>query len=130
MSECCAQKNVLVFACSGGSNVGQLSNEAAKQLDREGVGSFFCLAGIGGGIAGIIKKSQDATATIVIDGCEVGCAKAAFAREGVDISKYVVITDLGIEGHPVEVSHEEVQEAANKAQPLMTEIMREMIRRA
>jgi len=30
----------------------------------------------------------------------------------------------------VEVSHEEVQEAANRAQPLMTEIMREMINRA
>ena len=40
-----------------------------------------------------------------------------------------IITDLGLEEQPVEVSHEEVQEAANKAQPLMTEIMREMIRR-
>lgn len=41
-----------------------------------------------------------------------------------------VITDLGGFDVPVEVSHEEVQEAANKAQPLMTEIMREMIKRA
>ena len=41
-----------------------------------------------------------------------------------------VITDLGGFDTPVEVSHEEVQEAANKAQPLMTEIMREMIRRS
>ena len=41
-----------------------------------------------------------------------------------------VITDLGGFDDPVEVSHEEVQEAANKAQPLMTEIMREMINRA
>ena len=41
-----------------------------------------------------------------------------------------IITDLGIEGKPVEVSHEEVQEAANKAQPLMTEIMREIIKRS
>ena len=41
-----------------------------------------------------------------------------------------IITDLGLEDTPVEVSHEEVQVAANKAQPLMTEIMREMIRRA
>jgi len=41
-----------------------------------------------------------------------------------------IITDLGLENNPVEVSHEEVQEAANKAQPLMTEIMREMIRRS
>lgn len=40
-----------------------------------------------------------------------------------------IITDLGLEDQPVEVSHEEVQIAANKAQPLMTEIMREMIRR-
>ncbi|MCR4583648.1 MAG: purine-nucleoside phosphorylase [Prevotella sp.] len=40
-----------------------------------------------------------------------------------------VITDLGGFDTPVEVSHEEVQEAANKAQPLMTEIMREMIMR-
>jgi purine-nucleoside phosphorylase len=41
-----------------------------------------------------------------------------------------VITDLGGFDNPVEVSHEEVQEAANKAQPLMTAIMREMIMRA
>ena len=41
-----------------------------------------------------------------------------------------IITDLGLEDTPVEVSHEEVQIAANKAQPLMTEIMREMINRA
>ncbi len=41
-----------------------------------------------------------------------------------------VITDLGGFDVPVEVSHEEVQEAANKTQPLMTEIMREMIIRA
>ena len=40
-----------------------------------------------------------------------------------------VITDLGGFDVPVEVSHEEVQEAANNAQPIMTEIMREMIRR-
>ena len=41
-----------------------------------------------------------------------------------------VITDLGGFDVPVEVSHEEVQEAANMAQPKMTAIMREMIIRA
>ena len=41
-----------------------------------------------------------------------------------------VITDLGGFDVPVEVSHEEVQGAANKAQPFMTEIMREMIVRS
>jgi purine-nucleoside phosphorylase len=41
-----------------------------------------------------------------------------------------IVTDLGGFDVPVEVSHEEVQEAANSAQPKMTEIMREMIRRS
>ena len=41
-----------------------------------------------------------------------------------------VVTDLGGLDNPVEVSHEEVQEAADKAQPIMTEIMREMIVRS
>ena len=40
------------------------------------------------------------------------------------------ITDLGGFDTPVEVSHEEVQKAANAAQPVMTEIMREIIRRS
>lgn len=41
-----------------------------------------------------------------------------------------IITDLGVEGRIVEVSHEEVQRAANEVQPKMAEIMREMIRRS
>ena len=49
---------------------------------------------------------------------------------GIRVFGISVITDLGIEGRPVEVSHEEVQQAADAAQPLMTTIMRELISRA
>jgi uncharacterized metal-binding protein len=38
----------MILACSGGSNVGQLSNQAAVDLIREGFSKMFCLAGIGG----------------------------------------------------------------------------------
>ena len=40
-----------------------------------------------------------------------------------------VITDLGGFDVPVEVSHEEVQEAANNAQPIMTSLIREMVQK-
>ena len=40
-----------------------------------------------------------------------------------------VITDLGGFDVPVQVSHEEVQEAANRAQPIMTTLIREMVNR-
>lgn len=49
---------------------------------------------------------------------------------GIRVFGMSVITDLGVEGRIVEVTHEEVQQAADKAQPLMTEIMRELINRA
>ena len=49
---------------------------------------------------------------------------------GIKVFGISVITDLGGFDNPVKVSHEEVQEAANDAQPLMTEIMREMIKRS
>jgi purine-nucleoside phosphorylase len=48
---------------------------------------------------------------------------------GIRVFGVSVITDLGIEGKIIEVSHEEVQKAADAVQPLMAEIMREMINR-
>ena len=51
-------------------------------------------------------------------------------HSGIKVFGISVITDLGGFDVPVKVSHEEVQEAANAAQPRMTEIMREMIKRS
>ncbi len=48
---------------------------------------------------------------------------------GINVFGVSVITDLGVEGKIVEVSHEEVQKAADEAQPRMTTIMRELINR-
>ena len=49
---------------------------------------------------------------------------------GIKVFGVSVITALGVEGKIVEVSHEEVQTAADAAQPRMTTIMRELINRA
>ena len=49
---------------------------------------------------------------------------------GIRVFGISVITDLGIEGVVVEVSHEEVQKAADEAQPRMTTIFREIVNRA
>ena len=48
---------------------------------------------------------------------------------GIRVFGISIITDLGVEGKIVEVSHEEVQRAANEVQPLMASIFREMVRR-
>lgn len=49
---------------------------------------------------------------------------------GIRVFGMSIITDIGVEGQIVKVSHEEVQEAANAVQPIMADIMREMIKRS
>ena len=46
---------------------------------------------------------------------------------GIRVFGISIITDLGVPGKIVEVSHEEVQEIGNKVQPLMTQIMKELV---
>ena len=46
---------------------------------------------------------------------------------GMKVFGLSIITDLGVEGKIVEITHEEVQEIGNKAQPLMTQIMKELV---
>ncbi|WP_243347587.1 purine-nucleoside phosphorylase [Parabacteroides sp. FAFU027] len=47
---------------------------------------------------------------------------------GMNVFAVSVITDMWYEGNPVKVSHEEVIEAANSAQPKMTLIMTELLK--
>lgn len=95
---CCTHNDtIMILSCSGGSNVGQLSNQAAVELTREGFGKMYCLAGIGGCLDGFIQSARDVPAMMAIDGCPLGCARAVLEKSGVPLRGYLVITDLGIE---------------------------------
>jgi uncharacterized metal-binding protein len=97
-NKCCAANNeVMILACSGGSNVGQLSNRAAVELTQEGFGKMYCLAGIGGQLKGFVQSAKDVPVIAAIDGCAVGCAKAILKNAGIPSYNYIVLTDLGIE---------------------------------
>lgn len=95
---CCVPGgNVMILACSGGSNVGQLSNQAAIELTQEGFGKMFCLAGIGAHLAGFVQSAKDVPSMVVIDGCSQACAKKTLEHAEISLKSYVVLTDLGIE---------------------------------
>jgi uncharacterized metal-binding protein len=118
--DCCKPGgNVMILACSGGSNVGQLSNQAAVELTREGFGKMFCLAGIGGQLSGFVQSARDIPRMVAIDGCYIGCAKACLENSNVTLKTYLVLTDLGFEKNkdlelkPKEVSM--VKEAVRQA---------------
>lgn len=92
----CESKNVLIFSCSGGSNVGQIANEAAKSLNTLGKGKMYCLAGVGGNVSGIVESTKAAEKIVVLDGCSVKCAMKTLDRAGFDVDVHVIVTDLDI----------------------------------
>lgn len=105
--KCCCGGTSIVLACSGGSNVGQITNEAAKELDRAGTARFFCAAGVGGHISGMVASVKGADRVLVLDGCPVGCVKAIVDEENLEGYEYVVVTELGVEkNHDFSISRE------------------------
>lgn len=118
--ECCTTKgNIMILACSGGSNVGQLANRAAVELTQEGFGNLFCLAGIGGHLGGFVQSAKDVPQMVAIDGCDVACAKVMLEHAEVPLKSYLVVTDVGIEKkHDFNLKEEDVKkvkEAIKKA---------------
>jgi len=97
-NDCCGGgMTKVVLACSGGSNVGQMTNESAKRLDVAGEAKFFCLAGVGGQISGMVASVKGADKVLVLDGCPVACAKKCADQAGLTGYQYLVLTELGIE---------------------------------
>ena len=71
---CCAAPT-LIFACSGAADVGAIADRAARKLTANGAGKMYCLAGIGGRVAGILKTTEEAEKILAIDGCPLDCTK-------------------------------------------------------
>lgn len=96
----CSDKNIVIFTCSGAANVGQVANQAAVDLQQEGVGKMLCLAGIGSHNSGMIASGKSADRVVGIDGCPVACTKKALEHAGVPMTDYVVVTELGFKKQP------------------------------
>jgi len=93
----CEPAEILIFPCSGGSNVGQIANQAGVKLTQDGMGRFFCLAGIGAHVSGMVESTKAGKMLVAIDGCPVACAKKTLEHAGFNIDEYVQVTDLEIE---------------------------------
>jgi uncharacterized metal-binding protein len=122
-SSCCggsAKRTVLLYACSGGANVGEISDAAARELMFAGCGTMFCLAGMGGDIQGMVQTARDADVNLVIDGCPMDCAKKTFDRHGITNYTQIKVTDLGIEKvKGVRCTKEQVAKVVAKAREVI-----------
>jgi uncharacterized metal-binding protein len=78
----CQATPKLIFPCSGASDVGGLADRAARQMTLDLAGKMYCLAGIGGRVAGTMADTRAAAKVLVIDGCQQECARKTMELAG------------------------------------------------
>jgi len=124
-SDCCGAdegRTILLYACSGGANVAEVADRAARELMFAGEGTMFCLAGLGADVQAMVQTARDADLNIVIDGCPVDCAKKIFDRHGLTNYRQFRVTELVIEKvKGVRCTAEQVDAVIAKVKQLLTE---------
>ena len=86
----------LVYSCSGCSSAAQMANHLALRLDRAGAAEMSCIAGVGGGVAGLVRTAQSQRPILALDGCVLRCASACLANAGVVADTHLVLSDYGV----------------------------------
>ncbi len=86
----------LVYSCSGCSDIAQLANRVAIELDREQVAEMSCIAGVGGGVKSLVNKAKSGRDIISFDGCQLHCVKNCLANHGIEATYHYTLTDHGI----------------------------------
>ena len=111
----CSGGPKLIFACSGAADVGEISDKAARKLSKEGAGAMFCLAGLGGKVEPIMKKTASASKILAIDGCNLDCVKLCLQEAGFSDFEHMRVTDLGMEKGKSPATEENIEKVTAKA---------------
>jgi uncharacterized metal-binding protein len=86
----------LVYSCSGCSSAAQMANQLAIRLDREGLAEMSCIAGVGGGVPGLVKTARSGRPVLAIDGCPMACVRACLALAGVQANEHILLSDFKV----------------------------------
>ena len=116
----CSGGSKLIFACSGAADVGAVADQAARRLTRKGLGSMFCLAGVGGRVAPIMEKTRSASKILAIDGCPLNCVAETLKQAGVDSFEHMLVTDLGLEKGKTPVGDLSIDTVVAKGEEILT----------
>ncbi len=122
MSKCdcaCGSAPEFVFSCSGAADVGEIADQAARQLSREGCVKMFCLAGIGGCVSGIMKSTEAASKIIAIDGCPLNCARKTLEEAGFSDFEHLQLDEIGLKKGVAKTSAENIRLVVDSVNTLL-----------
>lgn len=90
------RKNTLVFACSGLSNTGKLTMQAASTLAFRRP-DLYRAAAAHKGVDAVEDAISDGFKILALDGCSDRCATKKLEEAGLKADVYMMVTELGVE---------------------------------
>ncbi len=115
----CGSAPKFVFPCSGASDVGGLSDQAARQMSKDGTGKMYCLAGIGGRVETIMVNTRAAAKILVIDGCSQECAHKTMELAGFSGFEHLKLAEMGYKKGETPLTPERIRAVADKGAALL-----------
>jgi uncharacterized metal-binding protein len=115
----CNSASKFVFPCSGASDVGGLSDQAARQMTLDGTRKMYCLAGIGGRVDAIMANTRAAARLLVIDGCPQECARKTMELAGFKDYQHLKLAEMGFKKGEAPLTPARIREVAAKGSEMM-----------
>ena len=73
-----------------------MANQLALQLDRAGLAEMSCIAGVGGGVEGLVRTARSGRRIVALDGCVLHCVQACLAQAGVEPDVHLTLSEYGV----------------------------------
>lgn len=91
---CSSDEEMVVFTCSGASDLGETSDKLARKFRDNGTRNMKCLAMIAAEHQPLLD-SLGKSNILLIDGCPIDCGKKIMEKAGITDYNYVRLTDYG-----------------------------------
>lgn len=95
-TDCGCGSSLPIYACSGASDTGAITDLTARRLTLEGRGKLSCLAQIGAHIDTAVENARKAGKVLALDGCPIDCARKTLEQHGITGFQHLRVTDLGL----------------------------------
>lgn len=91
-----SSKRIVIYACSGCSDAGELADHTARELSKRKLGEMSCLAGIGGRVKPLMRTAASASHIVAVDGCPLNCARHTLEQAGFKVGHHLELHKLGL----------------------------------
>jgi uncharacterized metal-binding protein len=115
----CSGSTDLMFSCSGAADTAEIGDRAVRSLHKAGDAKMFCLAGIAGKVELIEVNTWGADRILVVDGCEIDCARKTMEFGGFTGFIHLRVSDLGMEKGKTPVTDDRIAMVAAKLRELL-----------